>query len=82
MADSEKKEQNKTTLITARALAELLSTSVRTVWRLRSAGKLPRPLTIGGGVRWIESEISAWIRAGAPDRKMWNSIKEAKNGSD
>jgi len=53
----------------------MLSTSVRAVWRLRSAGKLPNPLSIGGSVRCIESEISALIRAGAPDRKKWNSVK-------
>ena len=62
-------------LLSVKELAKILSLSVRTVWRLRSAGKLPKPLTIGGSVRWIESEISAWIRAGAPDRKTWNLMK-------
>ena len=60
-------------LLSVKELAKILSLSVRTVWRLRSAGKLPKPLTIGSSVRWIESEISAWIRAGAPDRKTWDS---------
>lgn len=75
MVESDKRLQAKTVLISAKTLAKMLSTSVRTIWRLRSAGKLPNPLTIGNSVRWIESEISAWIRAGAPDRKTWNLMK-------
>lgn len=45
MAETEKKEQNITTLITAKAVAKMLSTSVRTVWRYSSSGRLPMPLT-------------------------------------
>ncbi len=75
MTGTEKKEQNITTLISAKTVAKRLSTSVRTVWRYRSAGRLPETVTIGGSVRWIESEISAWINAGAPDRKTWNAMK-------
>jgi len=53
-------------LITAESLARLLSLSTRTVWRLRSAGKLPRPVQIGGAVRWRDSDIAEWIRLGCP----------------
>lgn len=37
--------------VNARQLADVLGLSVRTVRRLDSSGKLPRPLRIGGAVR-------------------------------
>jgi len=40
MSESDIKLQDKTTLIPARALAKMLSTSVRTVWRSRSVAGL------------------------------------------
>ena len=49
-------------LITAKALAEMLSISVRTVWRLRSAGKLPQPVTVGSSsIRWKWSDVQLFI---------------------
>lgn len=53
-------------LLSAQTLAKRLRVSVRTLWRLRSAGKLPRPLRIGHSIRWRADEIDAWIRAGCP----------------
>ena len=55
-------------LLTAPQIAELLQLSTRTVWRLRSAGKLPNPVEIGGSVRWNRDEIQRWITAGCPDQ--------------
>jgi len=69
-------------LLSAAEVGEMLSLSKRTIHRYNCSGKIPAPVRVGGSVRWIESEISAWIRAGAPDRKMWNSMKETKDGSD
>jgi excisionase family DNA binding protein len=56
-------------LVTAEKLAELLCVSVRTIWRLDSAGKLPAPLRFGGNVRWQQSDITAWLLAGCPSRR-------------
>lgn len=61
--------------IDARQLAELLGLSVRTVRRLDSSAELPRPIRIGGAVRWRYEEIKAWIAADCPDRQQWESIK-------
>lgn len=58
-------------LITPRELAHLLSVSVRTLWRLRSTGRLPAEIRLGGSVRWQRAETSAWIAAGCPDRQAW-----------
>jgi prophage regulatory protein len=65
-------------LITVRQLAEMLATSVRSVWRYRSAGKLPKPLRLGGSVRWSLKEIEAFVEAGCPDRASWEALKKAK----
>ncbi|TKJ34640.1 MAG: DNA-binding protein [Planctomycetes bacterium B3_Pla] len=53
-------------LLSAKELANLLSVSTRTVWRLRSAGALPEPVTVGSSRRWRASDVSEWIEAGCP----------------
>lgn len=61
--------------VDARQLAAMLGLSVRTIRRLDSAGRLPRPIRIGGAVRWKHEEICAWVRADCPDRQHWESMK-------
>lgn len=61
--------------MSARQLSQMLSISLRQVWRLSSAGKLPKPLKIGGSVRWDRDEILRWFREGCPDRRMWEARK-------
>lgn len=51
-------------LMTVEDIAKLLRVSVRTVWRLRRNGSLPRPVKIGGGVRWRMRDVKAWIEQG------------------
>lgn len=68
----------KAQLISAKQLAEeILGVSVRQVWRLNATGRLPRPLRLGGSVKWLRKEIEAFIEAGAPDRESWEAMKEA-----
>lgn len=58
-------------LLKAREVASLLGLGVRTVWRLASAGEIPRPIAVGRSARWLESELAAWIKerqAGRPYR--------------
>ena len=52
--------------VTARQLAIMLQVSKRTLWRLRSAGKIPRPMRVGGVVRWKLDDILQWMAAGCP----------------
>lgn len=65
--------------ITARDLAEMLGLSVRQIWRLQSAGKLPRPIRLGGSVRWKRGEVMNWFDAGCPDRRTWEARKETRS---
>jgi predicted DNA-binding transcriptional regulator AlpA len=53
-------------LISATELADLLQISTRTLWRLRSAGKLVEPIKLGGSTRWRLDEVQKWIAAGCP----------------
>lgn len=65
-------------LITVAELAEVLNTSPRTIHRLNSAGKIPRPVMLGNRPRWRHSEIMAWIDAGMPPRQTWEAVKIAR----
>lgn len=62
-------------LLTAQALGEMLSLSKRQIFRLNSSGKIPRPVRIGGSVRWARSTIEQWLDAGTPDRQVFEAMK-------
>ena len=57
---------NSPVLVTAKELSAMLSVSVRTIWRMRDAGRLPAPITIGSCVRWQTATIEEWVAAGCP----------------
>jgi excisionase family DNA binding protein len=61
--------------VCARELAEMLDVSLRQVWRLNASGKLPRPIRLGGSVRWNRAEVQQWFEAGCPDRRTWEARK-------
>jgi predicted DNA-binding transcriptional regulator AlpA len=65
-------------LLTARDLAKLLRISTATVWRLRAAGKLPRPLDALGSqlIRWDADTIRSWVKAKMPDLKTWELLRD------
>ena len=58
-------------LISAVQLAVLLGISERTLYRLKSNGHLPKPILLGGSVRWRVDEIQAWIADGCPMPFSW-----------
>lgn len=64
-------------LISCKELAKRLSLSKRQIFRLNSCGKIPAPIRIGGSVRWAESTIAQWLKAGAPDRKTFETMQQA-----
>jgi len=61
--------------VSARQLAEMLGVSLRQIWRLNSAGKLPNSIRLGGSVRWDRDEILKWFKNGCPDRRVWEARK-------
>jgi excisionase family DNA binding protein len=54
-------------LVNASEVARMLSVSKTTLWRLRASGRLPRPVRIGGSIRWRIAEIRTWIEQGGSD---------------
>jgi predicted DNA-binding transcriptional regulator AlpA len=62
-------------LTDAAGVGRLVGLSARSVRRMSSAGRLPRPVRCGGAVRWRVREIEAWVEAGCPDRKAWESAQ-------
>lgn len=58
-------------------VADLLGISVSSVDRMNAAGLLPRPLKLGGSLRWNKRELLAWFDHGSPDRKTWRPIWSA-----
>ena len=68
-----------TLTVSGKKLSQQLDVSLRHVRRLDAAGKIPKPVRIGNSVRWVVSEIDAWLQAGAPDRQSWEAMKGGNN---
>ncbi len=62
-------------VVSAKVLAQLLGVSVRQVWRLNATAKLPKPIRLGGSVKWLRKEIDAFVEAGCPNRQTWEAMK-------
>ncbi|MDZ4849418.1 MAG: helix-turn-helix domain-containing protein [Pirellulaceae bacterium] len=46
------------------AVAAMLDVSPRHVYRMADAGRMPRPIKLGGAVRWDRDVIKTWIDSG------------------
>jgi len=68
-----------TSLINAQAFGQRLSVSRRQIFRLNTSGKIPASIKVGGSVRWVSGEVSAWIEAGCPARDIWAQIKSSSD---
>lgn len=63
-------------LFNADQLADFLHCSRRHVERMDAAGKLPIGIKLSKLKRWRSWEIRAWLDAGAPDRRDWDTMKK------
>jgi predicted DNA-binding transcriptional regulator AlpA len=63
-------------LFDANELADFLHCSRRHVERMDSAGKLPAGIKLSKLKRWRSWEIRAWLDAGAPERRIWDTMKK------
>ena len=61
-------------------MSQRLLCSKRQIYRLNSAGLIPRSQKLSGSVCWISNEVDAWIRSGFPDRKAWEEMTNSKKG--
>lgn len=62
-------------VVRAKELARLLNVSLVSIRRMDSAGKLPKPIKLGGCVVWRIDEIQDWLAAGSPTREKWEAMK-------
>ena len=53
-------------LVDAAQLATYLGISARSLRRLVAAGGCPKPVRLGGAIRWNLRVIEQWIRNGCP----------------
>jgi predicted DNA-binding transcriptional regulator AlpA len=60
-------------LIDAKAFANLLSISSRTLSRLIDLKAVPQPVHLGRLIRWRLAEVLEWIEADCPPQKSWSS---------
>ena len=59
-------------LLDAKAVATMLSVSLRTIYGMKSTGELgPIPIRFGRRTLWRYEEIAAWVRAACPRRERW-----------
>jgi predicted DNA-binding transcriptional regulator AlpA len=71
-------------LLSAAQTARLLGLSESTLFALKRTGRFgPRAIRIGRAVRYVRSEIVAWLEAGAdlgtlPNRAKWEEIRAAR----
>jgi len=68
-------------LLTAKQLGLLLALSKRQIFRLNSCGKLPKPLRIGGAIRWKLVDITCWQDLNCPDRREYEARQKAGAGA-
>ena len=73
----QKLAENEIQLLTAKDAAQLCRLSKRSWFRLHACGKVPAPVRIGGSVRWRLSDLSLWQSWNCPDRKTFQTRKEA-----
>ena len=69
-------------LVDIAGLAKLLARSVASLYRDEAAGRLPAGLRLGGSKRWRYDEICDWVRAGAPNRVVWERLATTKGTAE
>jgi predicted DNA-binding transcriptional regulator AlpA len=66
-------------LVVGAAQAARLCGIGRATWySLQRAGRLPKPVRLGGRVLWRPDELRAWVDAGCPSLARWESMKRGR----
>lgn len=58
-------------LVDTKEAAAMLKVCEKTLWNLHTTGRMPKPIRIGGAVRWSYDELRAWVAAGCPTMGRW-----------
>jgi len=54
-------------MLSTRECAQLMGIACKTWTKLAADGKAPAGQKIGRQVRWVESDVIGWLRAGSPN---------------
>lgn len=65
-------------LLDVKAVSQKLKLSRRQIFRLNSSGLIPRPVKIGGSIRWNCESIENWISLGCPDRREFEARQKVR----
>lgn len=61
-------------LLTVRGAAELLSLSIKHVYRLIGQGRIPYIRKNGVGYRFFQKDLIRWIETGRHDAGEWDDV--------
>ena len=61
-------------VLDADGVGRFLNVGRSTIYELHSNERLPAPIQVGRGLRWVKAEIEAWLLYGAPSRAVWERI--------
>lgn len=61
-------------LLDAAGVGRVLGVGRTTVYELHANERLPAPVQVGRGRRWVAAEIGAWLLHGAPGRAAWERM--------
>lgn len=71
---SEKMNSDKL-LLSAKEAAAFIGIARSTWYALRSEGKIPASINLGGRVLWRKNELSAWVNADCPNGLKWQELR-------
>ncbi len=77
MTETQVTPQNAQFAIDAKTFGQRLSLSKRQIFRLSSAGRIPKPIKIGGSVRWKLSDIELWLSMNCPTRREFEERRRS-----
>lgn len=63
--------------VDAKGAVALFGMGLRTWMTHHSAGRVPRPVHVGGCCRWVVDELRSWAAAGCPGRDRWEQTRAA-----
>lgn len=66
--------------LTPHEFAKLLNVSRAKFFKMKAAGKLPRPVNFGRLPRWHWAKLRAWFYAGCPDPREWEDDRDTGKG--
>jgi prophage regulatory protein len=60
-------------LLDTKQVPKLLNIGERTLWRYWNSVRVPKPIRIGGTLRWNAEKPRRWVETGCPTDEKWVS---------